>query len=140
MQRTWKPTTAGILTTIAGVIGIGRGVLLLTLGGMIGDLGDLINKWVGAFMPGTVQPLVDIPLRIVDMITITSTVMIVVGIVSLAFGIVSLVGGIHAMRRKAWRLALAGSILAIPASALLGILSIIFVSIGKREFIASTKG
>ena len=113
---------------------------MLALGGFVGKLGgvsaelsDLISKWVGAFVPGTV----DIPLLIMDIITISSTVITVIGAVSLAFGIVSLVGGIQAIRRKAWGLALAGSILAIPASALLGILSIIFVSTGKREFAQS---
>lgn len=137
MERTWKPTTAGILTILAGAIGIGRGVFMLALGGVIGQLGgsgtelsDLISKWVGVFIPGTV----DIPLLVMDIITISSTVIIIIGIVSLAFGIVSLVGGIQAIRRKAWGLALAGSILAIPASALLGLLSIIFVSMGKEEF------
>jgi hypothetical protein len=137
MEKTWRPTTAGILTIIAGAIGMGRGGFMLALGGVIGkltgvsaELSDLMSEWVGAFVPGTV----DIPLLITNIISISSTVLTVIGIVSLAFGIVSLVGGIQAIRRKAWGLALAGSILAIPASAVLGILAIIFVSTGKREF------
>lgn len=137
MERTWRPTTAGILTIIAGAIGIGRGGFLLALAGLMGRLGgfraelsDLIREWAGAFIPGTI----DIPSIIERVISISSTVLIVIGAVSLAFGIIALVGGIQAIRRRAWGLALAGSILALPSSFILGLLSIIFVSTGKKEF------
>jgi len=137
MERTWKPTTAGILLIIAGAIGMARGGFMMVLGGIAGrltgvgaELSDLMSEWLGAFVPGTV----DIPLLVTRIISMSPYILTVIGIVSLAFGIVSLVGGIQAIRRKAWGLALAGSILAIPASAVLGILSIIFVSIGKKEF------
>jgi len=137
MERTWKPTTAGILTIIAGVIGIGRGCFVLALAGFIGklsdyitEISDLIRQWAGVFIPGTI----DIPSIVERIISISSTALIVIGAVSLAFGIVALVGGIQAIRRRAWGLALAGSILALPSAVLLGILSIIFVSMGKKEF------
>jgi len=137
MERTWRPTTAGILTIIAGATGIGRGGFLLALAGLIGRLGgfkgelsDLIRQWAGAFIPGTI----DIPSIIGRVINISSTALIVIGAVSLVFGIIALVGGIQAIRRRAWGLALAGSILALPSSFILGLLSIIFVSTGKKEF------
>jgi hypothetical protein len=137
MERTWRPTTAGILTIIAGAIGIGRGCFVLALAGLIGrvsafttELSDLIRQWAGVFIPGTI----DIPSIIERVISISSTVLIVIGAVSLAFGIVALVGGIQALRRRAWGLALTGSILALPSSFILGLLSIIFVSTGKKEF------
>ena len=57
-----------------------------------------------------------------------------VGIVLLVFGIIALIGGIYAIKRQKWGLALAGSILALPAGGILGILSIIFVSLGRKEF------
>jgi len=137
MERTWKPTTAGVLTIIAGVIGIGRGGLMLLLAGLIGrlrafapELSDLIRQWAGVFIPGTI----DIPSIIERVIRISSFALIVIGAVSLTFGIIALVGGIQAIRRRTWGLALAGSILALPSAVLLGILSIIFVSLGKKEF------
>jgi hypothetical protein len=137
MERTWKPTTAGVLTIIAGAMSIGRGALLLALAGLLGrlsayttEISDLIRQWAGVIIPGTI----DIPAIITEIIGISSTVLIVIGAISLTFGIISLVGGIQAVRRRAWGLALAGSILAIASSALLGILSIIFVSMGKKEF------
>jgi len=137
MERTWKPTTAGVLTIIAGAIGIGRGGFILALAGLIGrlsafttEISDLIRQWAGVFIPGTI----DIPSIITRVISISSTALIVIGAVSLAFGIVALIGGIQAIRRRAWGLALAGSILALASSPVLGILSIIFVSLGKKEF------
>jgi hypothetical protein len=48
-------------------------------------------------------------------------------------GIVAIIGGISAIRRKWFALSLAGAIGALP-SVILGILAIIFVALGKREF------
>ncbi len=69
---------------------------------------------------------------------------------SIILGIIAIVGGIYALRRRVWGLALAGSIALVgfvgfrilrifPIEPLVGfgivgILSIIFVSLGKREF------
>jgi hypothetical protein len=51
------------------------------------------------------------------------------------FGIIAIVGGIYALRRKVWGLALAGSICALIGPwFILGILAIIFVALGKGEF------
>ena len=52
----------------------------------------------------------------------------------IAIGIMALIGGIFALRRKAWGFALAGAILALFPVIPLGVLAIIFVSMGKREF------
>jgi hypothetical protein len=60
----------------------------------------------------------------------------VVGVAGLVLGIVAVVGGIFALRRSSWGLALAGAICALypPHTAVLGILAIIFVSLSKAEF------
>ena len=53
----------------------------------------------------------------------------------IVFGIIAILGGIYALRRKVWGLALAGSICALIGPwFLLGILAIIFVALGKGEF------
>lgn len=53
----------------------------------------------------------------------------------IALGIVALVGGIYALKRQMWGLALAGSICVIVAGNLLfGILSLVFIVTGKGEF------
>jgi hypothetical protein len=58
--------------------------------------------------------------------------LIIVGCVGV-LGILAIVGGISAMRRKRVGMSLAGAISAL-LSGLLGILAIIFIALGKREF------
>jgi len=54
MQKTWKPTTAGILTIIGGGVGIGIGAFVATIGGITGALTGLV--WLG----GIGAPLIGI--------------------------------------------------------------------------------
>lgn len=104
MEKTWKPTTAGILSIIAGCIAVVTGIVVVLLGTLIGGFFGL--PWPGLF-----------------------------GIPSLIFGIIAIVGGIYALRRQVWGLALAGAICALVGPwAILGLLAIIFVSLGKGEF------
>ncbi len=98
MERTWKPTTAGILTIIGGIIGIAASGIVTG------------RAWV--LIP----------------------VMSEGGEGQVVLGAIALIGGIFALRRRIWGLALTGSICAIITAAPLGILGIIFVSLGKREF------
>jgi hypothetical protein len=46
MERTWKPTTAGVLTIIGGCIGIGIGAFVAFLGGIAGTFTGF--SWFGA--------------------------------------------------------------------------------------------
>ncbi len=52
----------------------------------------------------------------------------------LIVGILPIIGGIYALQRKKWGLALAGSIVAILGSSILGILATIFMVMAKDEF------
>lgn len=107
MERTWKPTTAGILTIISGCYGVGMGAWVTAWGGVMSPLAEVGGIYA---LPGS-------------------------GAIGL--GIVALIGGIYALRRKAWGLVLTGAILALPSfpiGTVLGILAIIFVSLGKKEF------
>jgi hypothetical protein len=50
-------------------------------------------------------------------------------------GVVSILGGISALQRRRWGLALAGGICAlVPMQTLLGVLAIVFLAISKEEF------
>ena len=102
---TWKPTTGGVLSIVAGGLAVLTGLGALRRGEFVGRI-----LWHWRFE--------------------------VVGVVGLLLGIVAIVGGIFALRRSTWGLALAGSICALfpPHTAVLGILSIIFVSLSKGEF------
>ena len=106
MEKTWKPTTAGILSIVAGVLNLIVGIALAATDVML--LGPIIGLPV-------LGPL--------------AAVLIVLGIVSL-------VGGIFAVQRRIWGVALAGAICALfpPPVIILGILAIVFVALGKREF------
>jgi len=103
MERTWKATTAGIMTIIGGIIGIVAGAAALGLTAVIGELTGLFG-FTG------------------------------IGGGFLALGIIALIGGIMMLKRKVWGFALAGAICAIFPIVPLGILAIIFVSMGRKEF------
>ncbi len=106
-MKTWKPTTAGILMIIAGITEATIGI-------------------TGAIISGTIAGY---------------TVLPVLGgiwaftIALIALGIVAIAGGICSLKRRIWGIALAGSICSLfGISFALGILAIIFVSMGKEEF------
>ena len=56
------------------------------------------------------------------------------GVPLIVLGIIAIVGGVSAIRRKSFGLSLAGAICALIPLNLLGLLAVIFVSLGKREF------
>ena len=119
MEKTWKPTVAGILDIISGAVG------LLAVGGLIIAIGIT----GGFYIPGTE----DIPKFVPSLLT---------GIaISLAIlSILSLIGGIYSVQRKTWWLALVGSVSAIFASIPLfgglpvGITATILTALSKNEF------
>ena len=107
MEKTWKPTTAGIVIIISGAIQAIGGILVGVAGGTAAGLAAIPGL-------GGILAAIAIPLIII--------------------GIVAIVGGIYALKRRIWGLALAGSICALIGPWLLGIPAIIFVIIGKKEF------
>ena len=116
--RTWRTTTAGILAIVAGDITVIQCVFVAVL--VIPKLG-----WLG-----------------------TISVLGQGGIVTVAFAvvivsaIVAIVGGVYALERKIWGLALAGCICALFSPILipvllnvpLGIAAIVLVVLGRGEF------
>jgi len=60
--------------------------------------------------------------------------LIVTAIVLGILGIIAIAGGASAIRRGSFGLSLAGAICALLPINILGILAVIFVSLGKREF------
>lgn len=104
------------------VVGMGVGIL----GGL--NLSSWIEEWAGVYGPG----MVDIQSMVTAILGVSSAILIAIGVVLLVLGIIALVGGIYAIRRRRWGLALTGAILSLPG--IMGILAIIFVSLGKKEF------
>lgn len=107
MDRTWKPTVGGILAIIAGVA--------------LGIIAAEVFAFPARFLTSS-------PHRWWTVIAF------VVGAVFVILGITAIVGGIYALRRRRWGLALAGAMCALPAGFLPGILAIIFVIRGREEF------
>jgi len=116
MEKTWKPTTAGILSIITGSLGVISGIVIAVVGGAIA---------------AGLKPIPAIP-------EIFGTVAIpVIGGISIPriiLGMVAILGGVHAVERRKWRLALVGAICSLICVFFLGILAIIFVAMGKGEF------
>jgi len=116
MEKTWKPTAAGILTIIAGFLGLLIGLALAVGLGIMGSLAGLIPGFPGV-----------------------ASFLALIAVPGIILSIVAIVGGIYAIKRSVWGLALAGAICALLFTVpflgwILAILAIIFVSLGKREF------
>jgi hypothetical protein len=120
MAKTWKPTVAGILNIISGVLSafgvIGIIIVLIALGS-----GPLL--W--GFVPDAQFPF---------LIGVVQTVLIIFAVLGVAESILPIMGGVYALQRKKWGWALAGSITAILGSFVLGIVAIILVALAKEEF------
>jgi hypothetical protein len=109
IERTWKGTTAGILTIIGGICGIAIGGVVTTVG--------------STFLAGV--PGLEI--------------MAGIGGGIIAIGVIALIAGILTLRRKSWGFALAGAILALFPIIPLGVLSIISIYLSpwlRRSFLS----
>ncbi len=114
MEKTKKPTVAGVFNIITGALGI-IGAIGMFIGFyiVIGGWGIPGLEAIPGFVPG---------------------IILWAAVPSLLIAVLALVGGIFAVQRKQWRWALAGSIAAIFSLIILGIPAVILVAISKNEF------
>ena len=122
MEKTWKPTVAGILNIVCGALRI-LGAIALLIGVMF---------FIPVAVIGGPGPVPDMPNWMIP--GVLSTILVTGVVFLLIVGILPIIGGIYALQRKKWGLALAGSIVAIIGSSVMGILSTIFVAMAKDEF------
>jgi len=108
IMKSWKPIASGILSIIAGMIGIGGGGLVALMGDFVSDSGGILGF----------EPL---------------------GVPTIILGVVALIGGIFALRRRVWVMAVIGAVFAIPCMPVLGTLAIIFVALANEEFTAHSR-
>ena len=120
-QKTWKPAVAGILDIVGGVAILGFASIATVATLFIPFTSSVVSEAI----PGITYEI--IPGSLYPMLTIMPIVFFVVGILSL-------IGGIFAIQRKKWKLALAGSIVAIFGATLIGILATVFIALAKDEF------
>jgi uncharacterized membrane protein HdeD (DUF308 family) len=117
MENKWMAVTAGILDIVAGSL---RVIVSLFVA--------LLVAAFAIFSRGDMTCLEGFP------IAITASVVITLAIFFLIASILAIVGGIYAMRRKNWGMALAGSIAALLCAAPLGIAAIVLIALSKKEF------
>lgn len=122
MERTWKPTTAGIINIISGAFVLVGGIATAAA------LGTPVAEAVAGYVMYSVGSSATLTPSVVTMVIgILAAVLIVIGIVSL-------LGGLYALRRSVWGLALAGAIFTLFYLPPLGIPAIIFTALSKKEF------
>jgi len=119
--RTWKATMAGILNIVAGGLnGLGALGLIIVIFAF-GSLSPMIMEFLPPENAPFITPLI-FPILVATLVlTIAATVF-------------PIIGGVYALQRRRWGWALAGSIVAIFRSSILGILATIFVAMAKNEF------
>lgn len=113
MEKTSKPTTAGILNIITGALGVLCAISYFIGFGVVSGALDIPTGYIPEFVPGMVMGT---------------------AIVTLLIAVLALVGGIFGVQRKQWGWALAGSIAAIFAFLPLGIASTVLTAQSKGEF------
>jgi hypothetical protein len=97
-KRTRKPTAAGILCIVTGAIGMIPVIWVALLFALAGE------GWARAF-----------------------------GALLIVVGVIPIVGGIYALRRKVWRLALAGAIFALIVPVIFVTFAILLLAAGLSE-------
>jgi len=107
-KKTWMPTTAGILDIVAGSFGLIFSLMFVFMGGILRAVPD-VPPFMGPVFMGMAGPFI-------------------------ILSILAIVGGIYALQRKIWGLALAGSIAAFFPSWPLGAAAIVFTALSKNEF------
>jgi hypothetical protein len=127
INKTWKPTTGGILSIIAGVPAATGGIILALLATGVASLGAIF--WM---IPG----MENVPV-LPGILGGLGIFLGLIAILPIAVGAVAIVGGVYALKRRRWGLALAGTICSLLTVAVLGIPALIFVVLGKDEFEAS---
>ena len=116
------PKTAGVLNIISGTFFLIGGIAVATALGtpMAEAVADYVMYSLGS--ASTLTPSV-----ITIVLGILAAVLIIPGTVSLS-------GGIYALKRSLWGLAIAGAIFAFFYLPPLGIPAIIFIALSKGEF------
>jgi hypothetical protein len=117
---------------ISGVLSIVSGSL-----GVLGFLSMILSAIILPALPGlSYYGLMSSEFDLISLLQITYTML---GIICLLLSILAVVGGVYSVKRKYWPLALTGAICGLLVFFPTGIPAIIFVAMGKEEFIKSSQ-
>jgi hypothetical protein len=122
MKKTWKPQVAGVLSIVSGVVGLIGCLGILIAIASFGSIEHFTGEWYTYWQP-------------INVVSILWTIEIPVLICST----LALIGGIFAVQRKFWGMALAGSIAAFLPLWPVGLASVILTSLSRDEFGAEVK-
>ncbi len=116
MERSWMPTTSGILSLICGAVNVIGGFFLLVGGSMFSMFMPMMNSFnYGGYGWGIFA--------------------VFGGVVVIILGAVSIIGGIYSLRKRLWGMALAGAITSIfSPSWILGIASTVIIAMARDQF------
>ena len=123
-----KSTVGGILSIVAGALGLVGGLILLL---------------VTLFMSSAFNdPAIfgDFSTTDGQFLTIFSIIYGVAGVFCLIVGVLGIVGGIFSLQRKHWGWALAGAIAGCLSFLPLGVGAVVLVAMGRSEFSQNTPG
>jgi len=118
IKLTWKPVTAGILDIVSGAIGMVGGVYIVILSQIFRSLHEILK----------LDPFV------IQRIEVIINRIIAVPFIVVFIGIVSIIGGVYALQRRLWMLALAGAISSCIVFPVFGLPSIIITAMAREEF------
>lgn len=121
MNKTWRPVTASILDIVGGAFNA------------LGFIGILVGM---AFIPMTITMSSTVnPMFNTWIVSgILQTILWISAIAALIFALVPIIGGIYAINRRKWGMALAGSIVLFFGCTPLGIASIVLTALSREEF------
>ena len=120
-----KSTVGGVLSIVAGALGLLSGLLLAFFGVFFGALFNNQDLFTASTAP---------PDQFVTFLTITYAVM---GVFYIGIGVLSIVGGIFSLQRKHWGWALAGAIGGTLSFLPVGVAAVVLVAMGRSEFNAA---
>ena len=115
MDKSWIPTVAGVLEIVSGVSALIGALFLGFAGGMV--------HWIPEL-----QDDPEVPVAMITGLIGSLAALVLLG------GVVCVVGGIAGVRRRGWMWAMAGAIASIFLMPPAGLIALILVILGEKEF------
>jgi hypothetical protein len=127
MHKPWMPVVAGILDIVSGACGVAIGLFMALPfhAARAAQAAPGVAPRFGPHMGGGFPPMPNF---------FFPGMSLAMGITLIVLGALAIVGGVYSLRIKNWGLALAGSIGAVITGRLLGIVALIFIVLGRKDF------
>lgn len=115
MQKSWMPLTGGVISIVAGALGL---LICLVVTFVILGLGAFAGSSWGDRIP-SVMPI---------------WILLLICIPFFLINVLAIIGGIFSVKARYWGWALAGAIGALFPCWILGVPAIVFVILGRNEY------